>query len=220
MNPTAQANAQTKALDEIATIISRCTLREILYHQRYESGSCQISEPTVSDPHTIYKDGLRALYIKILGFQVTSICHLSENVFARAANDVRKSNDWGSKLDEIKLAESRVLSLEQQWRDMKFDEENKKLVHRHEQRMQGLTAIKDEVSRIAKLIQETTVSNERSDLLNWLSSVDPSINYNSARRKQTLSTGDWLVKENHDFKNWEKSPNSMIWLNGKGNATI
>lgn len=222
MNPSAQAKAQIKALDEIAAIISRCTLREFQYHQRYEAhgSNYQRSLHAITEPHAIYRDTLKALYIKILRFQVTSICHLSQNSFARVADDVRISNDWDSMLAEVELAESRVVSLEQQWRDMKFDEETTKLMSRHEQQIEGLALIKDEVALISKLLKEVGESENRLKLLQWLSTVDPSANYNAARRRHALSTGDWLVKENRDFANWKTAPSSLIWLNGKGNHTM
>ena len=99
---------------------------------------------------------------------------------------------------------------------MKYDEECKLHNDRHEQRMRGLSEIEDEVSCVLSVIMQAQSDNEREKLLKWLSSVDPSKNYNSARESHALSTGDWLVEKSSDFKNWEKAPNSLLWLHGKG----
>jgi hypothetical protein len=125
-------------------------------------------------------------------------------------------NAWDSMLAEINEQENFLKSIEEQWRDMKYEEECKLHNDRHQQRMRGLSAIEDEVSRVRSVIMQAQNNNEREKLLKWLSSVDPSKNYNSARERHALSTGDWLVEKSSDFKNWEKGPNSLLWLKGQG----
>jgi hypothetical protein len=125
-------------------------------------------------------------------------------------------NAWDSMLAEINEQESILKSIEEQWRDMKYEEECKLHNDRHEQRMRGLSAIEDEVSRVRSVIMQAQNNNEREKLLKWLSSVDPSKNYNLARESHALATGDWLVEKSSDFKNWEKAPNSLLWLQGQG----
>ncbi len=205
-----------KGLDDIATIISQCTMREALYHRRYESTDHGESKREFETLHIRYRDALRALYVKILSFQATSVCFLSNDTFSRVTADMVKWTDWDNMLTEIKQQENALKAIEEQWRDMKHDEECKLHNDRHEQRMRGLSAIEDEVSRVCSIIMQAQNNNEREKLLKWLSSVDPSKNYNSARKSYALSTGDWLVEKSSDFKNWEKAPNSLLWLHGKG----
>ena len=205
-----------KALGDIATIISQCTMREALYHRRYESTDHSESKREFETSHISYRDALRALYVKILSFQATSVCFLSKNTFSKFTADVVKWNDWDSMLAEIKKQENALKSIEEQWRDMKYDEECKLHNDRHEQRIRRLSAIEDEVSRVRSVIMQAQNKNEQKKLLKWLSSVDPSKNYNSARESHALSTGDWLVEKSSDFKNWEEAPNSLLWLYGKG----
>ena len=196
-------------------------MREALYHRRYESTDHGESKREFTASHSSYRDALRALYVEILNFQATCLCFLSKNTFKRATADMVKWNDWDTMLDEIKEQERRLKSIEEQWRDMKYEEECKLFSDQHEQRMAGLNAIEDEVSRVRCAIEEARNDNAREKLLDWLSSsVDASENYNSARESHALSTGDWLVEKSSDFKNWETAPNSLLWLHGKGTIPL
>jgi N-terminal domain of NWD NACHT-NTPase len=209
-----------KGLDYIATIISRCTMREALYRRRYEPGDHGESKREFMASHSSYRDALRALYVKILNFQVNCICFLSKNTFSRTTADMVKWNDWDKMLAEVEEQEQFLKSIEEQWRDMKYEEECRLFNDQHERRMAGLGAIEGEVSRVRSVILQVQNNNEREKLLNWLSSVDPSENYNSARASHASSTGDWLVEKSSDFKNWETAPNSLLWLHGKGTIPL
>jgi len=126
-----------------------------------------------------------------------------------------KWTDWEKMLAEIKEQEDVLTSVEEQWRDMKYDEECRLLNDRHRERMQGSRAIEEEVSRVHSIVMQAQHNKERKELLTWLSSVDPSQNYNNARAIHASSTGSWLL-ESSDFKRWEETPNSLLWLHGKG----
>jgi hypothetical protein len=99
---------------------------------------------------------------------------------------------------------------------MKVDEECKILEDRHAQRMRGLQLIENEMSRLRKIIEDKHADADWERLLNWLSLVDPSTNYNSALERYALSTGAWLVEESGDFDDWTDAPNSQLWISGKG----
>jgi hypothetical protein len=60
---------------------------------------------------------------------------------------------------------------------------------------------------------------ERERLLNWLSSTDPSLNYNSARQKHESCTGDWLIHDDR-FQSWFNNGYSFLWLHGKGTFNL
>ncbi|CZT12383.1 uncharacterized protein RAG0_16224 [Rhynchosporium agropyri] len=69
-----------------------------------------------------------------------------------------------------------------------------------------------------KAVELSQRDNSRSELLSWLSSVDPSQKYNDARDKHDSAgegTGDWLILDNEDFNRWKKASNSLMWLNGE-----
>ncbi len=205
-----------KALSDIATIVSGCSIRESLYQRRYESNHDDKLMRESANSHITYRDALRSLYVKILSFQATSICFLSKNTLSRTMADMVKWDDWKEMLAEIKEQEGIFKSIGEQWRDMKYEEECKLNNERHEQKMRGIRAFQDEVSRLREVIEKAQADEERKRLLEWLFSVDPSTNYNYAHERNTSSRGDWLVKESSDFKNWEKAPNSLLWLHGKG----
>lgn len=207
-----------KALDEVASIISQCTRREILYHRRCESGNYQNLTSESKVLHGQYKNALKMLYVKILGFHVSSICFLSKHTPSRVMEELLKWNDWNSMLAEIKGQEAVLRLTEDHWRDMKYDEECNLLKDRHEEYMERLNLMEDDKRQLRMLIHDQQTSSERRDFLSWLSSVDPSINYNSAREKHTLSTSQWLVDGNVDFKRWVDAPNSHLWLSGKVRA--
>lgn len=209
-----------KGLNDVAAIISRCTMREALYHRRYESTDDGESKREFATLHISYRDALRALYVKILNFQATSVCFLSKTTFSRVTANMVVWNDWASMLDEITKQENVFESIEKEWRDMKYEEESKRHNDQHEQRMRGLSAVQDEVSRVRSLITQAQNNTEREKLLDWLSSVDPSKIYNSVRKSYISSTGDWLVERSSDFENWKKAPNSLLWLHGPGKSLL
>jgi hypothetical protein len=123
-------------------------------------------------------------------------------------------------LAEIREQDNVLKAIEEQWRDLQFDEECNLLNERHEQNREELSAVQDEVSRVRRVILQVQHESKRERLLRRMASVDPSENYNSARARHISSTGDWLVEANSSFRKWEKAPNSLLWLQGKGSALI
>jgi len=73
-----------------------------------------------------------------------------------------------------------------------------------------------DLSGLRKAIEDAEEDKDRQKLVTWLSSIDPSTYYNSARAKHEPTTGDWLIVNNKEFRAWENSPDSFLWLNGKG----
>jgi hypothetical protein len=49
--------------------------------------------------------------------------------------------------------------------------------------------------------------------LNWLSGIDPSLNYNEARKQRTPTTGDWFLK-GQSYAEWIQGEAPMLWLHG------
>jgi hypothetical protein len=195
-------------------------MRQDLYSRRYEGSHPNESERDFVSLHSRYRDALRTLYVKILYFQAKSVVFLSKNTPSRNAAEVVKWADWDIMLAEIKEKENIFKKVEEQWRDLKFDEECNLLKKRHEQSMEELSAVQDEVSRVRRVILQVQHESKRERLLRWMASVDPSENYNSARARHISSTGDWLVEANSSFRKWEKAPNSLLWLQGKGSALL
>ncbi|KUJ21550.1 uncharacterized protein LY89DRAFT_767578, partial [Mollisia scopiformis] len=72
----------------------------------------------------------------------------------------------------------------------------------------------NDISKLREAIQDAQKDSDRASLLNWLSCVDPSSNFNSARDKHQAGTGDWLLRSNV-FRRWKTVENSLMWLNEK-----
>lgn len=71
----------------------------------------------------------------------------------------------------------------------------------------GVTDLKAQVTAYQADEQSTKISG-------WLSTTDPSSNYETARKKCQPKTGEWLFKR-PEFEEWKKKPNSLLWLYGK-----
>lgn len=48
----------------------------------------------------------------------------------------------------------------------------------------------------------------------WLSSPDPSINLNEAKKKRYKGTGCWFLDSNKPFKEWKSGLRQCLWLHG------
>ena len=64
-----------------------------------------------------------------------------------------------------------------------------------------------EEERVEKEIQEVR------SIRNWLSSAEPEMNDDDARRKRPLQLGNWLIKH-PKFQKWEGSVSSILWVDG------
>jgi hypothetical protein len=51
------------------------------------------------------------------------------------------------------------------------------------------------------------------EVLDWLSTVDPSANHNAARKAHQPRTGSWFLDSN-EYLSWYKAPDMLLWLHG------
>jgi hypothetical protein len=66
----------------------------------------------------------------------------------------------------------------------------------------------------SKLIAEEMDRRKKlSDIQNWLSAPDPSVNYHKALKRRQHDTGLWFLKE-HRYTSWKTDNTSSIWLYG------
>jgi hypothetical protein len=77
----------------------------------------------------------------------------------------------------------------------------------------ALNRLKDAI--VVKNNQGRSRSQEErlSQICNWLSAPDPSINYYRARNQRQTETGLWLL-DSPKFKEWKESAASRLWLYG------
>ena len=188
-------------------------MREDLYFRRYESktGKQELSLPS----HAAYKDALEMLYRQILRFQATSYCYYAHNAAFRLGLDVIMWNGWDTLLEEIQKQESAFGAVNDNWRDMKYDEECLAAEKRHQEALRSWEAIGTDVSGLREAIEDAQAEKKRTGLLDWLCAVDPSEMYNAASDKRESGTGAWLVKDGEEFKVWKETPRSLLWLHGK-----
>lgn len=73
---------------------------------------------------------------------------------------------------------------------MKYDKECQDAQERHDESVSRWNAINIGIQGLRDAIRTVRADRERSELLEWLSTVDPSEIYNHAREKQVPGTGD------------------------------
>jgi hypothetical protein len=147
-----------------------------------------------------YKNTLKELYTPILKFQATTVYYYSKSSASRIGSDIVKGNDWAKLLTDIKAQEKTFLSVNEAWKDQRYNEEYDALYDRHEENVKALKSIAEDLTGLLEAVDATQQDNKRREMLSWLSSVDPSVNYNSARGKHETQISDWLVKQNKKFK--------------------
>ena len=132
-----------EALGYIANLLRQSRMREALYHERYEVAN-NYQNGLVS--HIEYRESLKELYSSILLFEATSVCYLSRNTASRIALDAIKWNNWKTLLASIKSQEEMFSSVNELWKETKYQEECKAANLRHLQQLESIDAVGDEVS--------------------------------------------------------------------------
>lgn len=178
--------------------------------------SCQNDTDVEYTVFSAFRSCLRELYQHILRFQISTICYYSDHGCFRLAKDSVKWDDWNSLLQKIKDQEKAFLCI-----SVAFKDELEERWHRHDQRHKEsvenlINSINNNLSGLRRDIELANKNTQRTQLLQWLSNVDPSENYNNARGRCKDQTGNWLIKENLKFQKWKNQPNSFLWLHGKG----
>lgn len=186
-------------------------MRQNLYERQYKTGNS-------SEELHEYRDILKELYIRILKFEAKCVCYYSKNAANRLGRDVAKWDMWDSLLQDIMVQEGEFVKAYEIKEDLIAQDEYEKLSSRHVESMDILKLISENIVGFKQAVASAQSEKNRTKLVEWLSTADPSINYNSAREKHEPETGDWLIKDSTDFKGWFNAPNSFLWVNGKGEA--
>ncbi|KAI1428724.1 ankyrin repeat-containing domain protein [Xylaria sp. FL1777] len=213
LNTSEQIGSLAKGLDHISSLLTQSWMWEDLYVRRYESEHNIHKSSMLS--HAAYKTALEKLYRQILKFQATSYCYYARKTISRVGLDVLKWNEWDTLLSEIKDKEDAFSAIRDSWSDEQFDEECSAAASRHQEIIGHWQAIGSDVSRLREAVRESQEEKNRDQFLDWLSNIDPSEMYNSARDQHESGTCDWLVRDREEFKKWKTSPRSLLWLHGK-----
>ncbi|KAI8951140.1 ankyrin repeat-containing domain protein [Xylaria longipes] len=216
LNPSDQGVSLAKGLEYISSLTVRSWMWEDLYIRRYEARTSQHTSSLPS--HTAYKIALEKLYRQILLFQATSYCYYAENSAFRLGLDIVKWNDWDKLLSEIKDKEREFTAVSDNWRDMKHDEECSAADQRHQEAIRRWQTIGTDISGLREAVESAQAEKTRDGLLQWLCTVDHSGMYNAARDKHESGTCEWLVRDSKEFKTWEGSSSSLLWVHGKAGS--
>lgn len=189
----------------------RSDMRQRLHERRNQASNSKLELQE-------YRDTLKELYIRILKFEAKSVVYYSKPHASRLGRDVAKWDAWDSILQEIMGQEGDFVKVFDILKDHIAQDEYEKHSSRHTESMDALKLISDNIVGFQQAIASAQSDQRRADLIDWLSTIDPSINYNSAREKYQPETCNCLTQDSMDFKYWENAPNSFLWLNGKGVA--
>ncbi|KAF5548627.1 ankyrin repeat [Fusarium mexicanum] len=209
-----QASSLAKGLEHIASIIVRSCMWEDLYVRRYESATSD----TLPESHAEYRRALEMLYQEVLRFQIVCYGYYSHKSVSRLALDSVKHNGWDELVGNIKYRENEFDKVSQGWRDKMYNDEWEKAEARHQQAMNQWRMIGTDVSKLRKTIEETQKDRNRERMLDWLCTVDTSVQYRAAREKYSTGTCNWLIQEGGDFTKWKREYKSFLWLNGKAGS--
>lgn len=213
LGPGEQEAARAKCLEGVASLLRQCSIREALYRSSYD-GNTEKKEANLS-VHISYREELKILYVKILTFQATCLCHLSHRTGGRIVRDMALWTDWDELSTAIDVQKERINEIETQWRDFKLQEHWDVEKKRHSEHMEYLDPMSNEICRIREVTEKAQNDNVRLRLLQWLSSEDFSARYNDIWSKREELTGDWLIENDH-YNDWKTKPRSFLWLYGKG----
>lgn len=144
------------------------------------------------------------------------MCYYSKQGLLKLAKDFVKWDEWDLLLEELKNREESFRKILDDCKDERYEEECLAQDQRHRQSVKALDSIGISISGLQEAIEAAQKDSQRTELFNWLSTVDASENYNNARTRHKAQTGEWLINGNDRFKNWQIEPNSFLWLHGKG----
>jgi hypothetical protein len=182
-------------------------MREEHYESRTEN------DEKLAQSHLQYKRALEKLYRQILKFQAVICCYYSKQSAVRLGLDVIKQNDWDQLVNEVNNRENAFLEMKRIWGEIQYEKDRKEV--RNDQRM-AMSGIDSQLTASRKAFEATAFQKKYMELLDWLCNVDASSIYNTARNKHEEGTCEWLVNDSEDFRTWDTSPTSLMWLHGKG----
>lgn len=214
IDPTQPTDTLNEGLQYVGDLIAQGSIREALYERRYQSTGTEYEQIRLERSHKTYRDSLKSLYIEILKFEVKFVCYFTNRVsISTIAND-NEWNDWDP-TRKVQNHNQAFFRIYERWEDYIAEEEYKAHFERQQEQMRSMTDISGDVLELRKGIEAAHRDTRRSELLNWLSDVDPSYDFHSALQKHEPHTGNWLL-ESPNFKHWKTSPSSLLWLSGKG----
>ena len=206
----------TAGLEMVSKLIVQSSIRQNLYAHRYESKKSGIDQKAFLSIRVKYRKALEDLYSLILKFQARCIIYYYSGAAKRMLVDIIKWNDWDAAIKEIEDENAAFKEVYELLKSTVSQEDFDAIYAKHEEATAIAKSTRDNVSDFKDqyaLAQRGLVEKE---LLDWLSSVNPSTDYNSHVEKRGISSANWFL-EDKDTLEWERKASSLLWLTGKGN---
>jgi hypothetical protein len=206
-------------LKMISNLIVQSSMREDLYAHRYESGKSNVDKKTFLNARIQYRKKLQELYSLILKFQAGCVCYYYSGTSSRLLSDLAKWNDWDAAIKDIEDHNTAFVGTYNLMKDSMTQEDYDVLYETHVEANKITKSIGNDVSDLKRAIELAQKDKGRKELLKWLSELKPSENYNSLIEKRGITSANWFLEDKITLR-WEKEPNSLLWLNGKGTTII
>ena len=157
LNPSKQRASNVAGLEYISNLLSRCTLYENAYCQRYEE--ITVSRPLDDAEHALaenHKYETKRLYTLVLMFQAQTIRRLSQNTWIGTTRDAFLRDDWNEMLQGIKDQEIICQKLfDTVKHEVSIESRDKKQEQRVRSLLEKLDDIKDTISGLHRGDEET-----------------------------------------------------------------
>ena len=206
-------------LKMISNLIVQSSMREDIYAHRYESGKGSIDQKTFLKTRVQYRKKLLELYSLILKFQAECVCYYYSGPSSRLLSDLVKWNDWDTAIKGIEDQNTAFVEAYNLMKDAMTQEDYDALYATHVEANKITKSIGSDVSDLKKAIELAQKDKSRKELLEWLSKIKPSENYNSLIEKRGITSANWFFEDEITLR-WEKKSDSLLWLNGKGTMII
>ncbi|PHH89641.1 hypothetical protein CDD83_5625 [Cordyceps sp. RAO-2017] len=205
LNPSQQATSLAKGLDYMSLLIAQSQMREELYTRRYESSIGDQGAHANEVSRTTYKNALEILYLAIIKLQAKNYCYLIKNSASRVSLDVIKWNDWEAMMADIRTKDEEFAAVNGIWKDMKYQEEWEATEARHQEALGRWDRIIQDFTGLRAAVEDAWKDRKRTQMLDWLSDVDPSDLHNVKRDKHAQNTSCWLLEDSDEFETglWE-----------------
>ena len=203
----------------MSNLIVQSSLREDLYVHRYESGKSNTSQKTFLNSHIQYHKKLRELYSLILKFQAGCVCYYYSGPSNRLVSDLVKWNGWDAAIEEIRGKNTAFVEVYDLIKSTMMQEDYDALYANHVEANKITKSIGNDLSDLKRAIEFAQKDDRRRELLQWLTLVKPSTNYNSLMGKRGITSANWFLEDSITL-GWENEPDSLLWLNGKGIMTM
>ena len=206
-------------LKMISNLIVQSSMREDLYAHRYGSDKGNTNQKKFLNIHIQYRKKLQELYSLILKFEAGCVVYYYSGRSTRLLSDLVKWNDWDTAIEEIEHQNTAFVETYDLMKRAMTQEDYDAVYANHVEVNRITKSIGSDISDLKRAIELAQVDGTRKQLLEWLTPVKPSTNYINLIGTRGINSAIWFLADKITCK-WEKEPDSLLWLNGKGMTII